>query len=463
LFELVKMIPGAEAGGLSDQDSHHTEVSGVSTDSRNISRGNLFVPLVGERFDGHEFAKDALQSGASALLWQRDHMDAPNNIPLIYVDDTLRALQSLAGSYRDQLGARVIGITGSNGKTTTKDMVASVLSTTYKVHKTIGNLNNHIGVPLTLLQAEEDTEMLVVEMGMSGRGEIALLSQIARPEAAIITNIGEAHLQQLGSREEIARAKLEILSGLKEGGFFVYHGDEPLLEMALKEGASPGNMVRFRFGESGNNDFYPAAMMLDENGTRFFVNNERSPDYYIPLLGKHNVVNALAAIAIGKYMGVGEADIIRGLKDMRATGMRIEMVKGVSGLTILNDAYNASPTSMKAALGLLKQLTGYEKKFAVLGDMLELGGNEKEFHREIGRILNPDDVDYIFTYGALAQCIAEEAVQIFAPDRVVHSDSKETIAEKIAILAGPKDIALVKGSRGMRLEHVVNRLKDIRL
>ncbi|MDU5946628.1 MAG: UDP-N-acetylmuramoyl-tripeptide--D-alanyl-D-alanine ligase, partial [Paenibacillus macerans] len=232
-------------------------VRGAVTDSRQITQDCLFIPLSGERFDGHDFAADCLAAGAAATLWKRSKGTPPG--PAVLVDDCLEALQTLAKSYLIQTGAKVVGITGSNGKTTTKDLVYSLLSTTYKVHKTKGNFNNHIGLPLTVLAMPEDTEIAVLEMGMSGRREIELLSKLAEPETAVITNIGEAHLLQLGSREEIARAKLEILAGMKPGGLFVYNGDEPLIPRVLNEADThkPDRLRTVTFGLGQGNDEYP--------------------------------------------------------------------------------------------------------------------------------------------------------------------------------------------------------------
>jgi UDP-N-acetylmuramoyl-tripeptide--D-alanyl-D-alanine ligase len=285
---------------------------------------------------------------------------------------------------------------------------------------------------------------------------------LAKPEAAIITNIGESHLMQLGTRKGIAEAKLEIISGLKHGGLLVYNGDEPLLEEVLGELHVPqGQMLYFRYGMEPSNDLYPVGMMMDSQGTHFTLNLPNAVTFYIPLLGAHNVGNALAAIAVSKYMGVTEPDIEKGLKTIKVAGMRIESVKGVTGLTILNDAYNASPTSVKAAIRLLEELQGYRRKYIVLGDMLELGENEIEFHREIGRCLQPNFVDYVYTYGKLANYIAEEAIRRFPEGRVVAMDTKEEIVQAIADTVHPgEDIVLVKGSRGMKLEDVVNGLSS---
>ncbi|MFD0692750.1 UDP-N-acetylmuramoyl-tripeptide--D-alanyl-D-alanine ligase [Paenibacillus sp. GCM10027628] len=434
------------------------QITGVSTDTRTIQPGSLFVPLIGEHFDGHAYAAEAYSKGAAAALWQDDRPNPPEGMPIIRVKDTLVALQQLARSYRKQLPVRIVGITGSNGKTTTKDLVAAVLGSTYHVHKTKGNLNNHIGLPLTLLQLEETTQYAVVEMGMSGRGEIELLSELAEPEAAIITMIGEAHMLQLGSREEIARAKAEILSGMPSGGLFVYNGDEPLIEQALSERRLPAELSRIRFGNGTINDIHPTAIRMDAEGAYFTINSRGYPELYIPLLGTHNVINALAAIAIGEAFGVSPQNIAAGLRTLQMTSMRIEKLTAASGLTVLNDAYNASPASMRAAIALTEQLSGFGRKFVVLGDMLELGLQEEQFHREIGAMLSPERVDYVFTFGRLGRLIAEEAAKSFPQAQVRAYYDKEELTAELADLARGDDLVLVKGSRGMRLEHVVHAL-----
>lgn len=440
----------------------HDEVliEGVSTDTRSIKQGSLFIPLAGEKFDGHHYAEEAFAKGAAAILWQKDREFPLAGKPVVYVNDTLQALQQLAAAYRSELNVRVIGITGSNGKTTTKDITASILATTYKVHKTKGNFNNHIGLPLTILEFEEDTEMAVLEMGMSARGEIALLSQLAKPEVAVITNIGEAHLAKLGSRLEIARAKTEILSGLQNGGLFVYNGDEPLIEEVLPDMPQPDEMLRFRFGDSASNDIHSVAVLTDGEGTYFKTNLPNTANYYMPLLGDHNVVNALAAIAVSKYMGVHDSDIAKGLRNLEMTGMRIEMIRARSGATLFNDAYNASPTSMRAALRVLANLKGFERKIAVLGDMLELGSHETEYHREIGAFIQPDECDYLFTYGTLARHIALEAMKRMPRECVRAFLDKDMLIRELTKLVTAGDVVLVKASRGMRLEEVIDALKD---
>jgi UDP-N-acetylmuramoyl-tripeptide--D-alanyl-D-alanine ligase len=454
---VVRAVKGEFIETMKDE----IQIQGVSTDTRTLQSGNLFIPLdIGNRYDGHQFVREAFAKGAAAALWQKGRLDPPAEVPLIYVEDTLIALQELAKAYRQELSVRVIGITGSNGKTTIKDMVASVLTTTYKVHKTKGNLNNHIGLPQTLLQLSEETEMAVIEMGMSDRGEIEFLTKLAQPEVAIISNIGESHLLQLGSRVEITKAKLEILAGLQQNGLFIYNGDEPLIEQCLPEMEHPESMLRFRFGSSDNNDFYPAAILNEQEGSYFQINTEKSPSFYIPVLGQHNVVNALASIAVGKYMGVSDADLVKGLRSLEMTSMRIERVPAANKALILNDAYNASPTSMRAAIRLLEEMKGFNRKFVVLGDMLELGSEEQSYHAGIGRELHPQHIDFIYTYGPLAKYIAEAARERFSGNQVQWFTDKDEMIRQLGVNVSEGDLVLVKGSRGMKLEEVVIALKE---
>ncbi|MBD8069680.1 UDP-N-acetylmuramoyl-tripeptide--D-alanyl-D-alanine ligase [Bacillus sp. PS06] len=450
LLEISNMVDG---NGL-EKAFNQIEVVGVSIDTRTIKQGNLFVPIIGENFNGHKFVENAIKQGAVASFWQKDQPNPPAGIPLIIVEETLSALQKLAKNYLAQLSVKVVGITGSNGKTTTKDMVTSVLSTTYKVQKTEGNLNNHIGLPLTILRLQNDTEIAVLEMGMSGKGEIELLSQIAHPDAAIITNIGESHLLDLGSRDGIADAKLEITTGLSPNGLLIYHGEEPLLETRVQS----MSYKKVTFGQINTCDYYSSSVEQKNEGTYFAVNGKKEPSYYIPVLGKHNVNNALAAIAIADFFEVPSEKIIEGLKTLTLTGMRTELIQGENGVQIINDAYNASPTSMKAAVGLLEDMKGFKQKIVVLGDMLELGENEISFHYEVGKNLQPNNLDYVFTYGSLAQNIALGAREIFPEGKVFSYEDKTALIEQLKQVVGSGDVVLVKGSRGMKLEEVVEAL-----
>ncbi|MGC5773763.1 UDP-N-acetylmuramoyl-tripeptide--D-alanyl-D-alanine ligase [Paenibacillus pabuli] len=448
-------------GTLTDVAAYgDVRVEGVFTDSRKPTQGSLFIPLVGERFDGHEFVQTCVEKGAAGALWQRNHGTAPQGA-VIVVEDTLVALQELASSYLRESDASVVGITGSNGKTTTKDIVDAILSTTFKVHKTQGNFNNHIGLPLTVLSMEPDTEIVILEMGMSGRGEIEELSGIAEPDVAIITNIGESHLLQLGSRLEIARAKAEIAAGMKPGGLLIYNGDEPLIAQVLAEPATkqPEGLQRYTFGLQTDNDDYPTGLMNVQGGVAFTTKQSGDTALTLPLLGTHNVVNCLAALAVARHYGVESEQIAAGLSGLKLTGMRIEILQGVSGLTMLNDAYNASPTSMKAAVDVLESLKGYRNKVAVLGDMLELGPQEQELHRGIGEYITPDKMNMVLAYGPLSSSIAEGARQNMPADAVHAFESKEELTRFLLERLHPRDVVLFKASRGMKLEDVVEALK----
>ena len=440
-------------GTLTNPVFEQTMIEGAATDTRTLEKNQLFIPLKGEHFNGHTFVPQAFEKGVSAVLWDHSEPNPPEERAVILVDDTLEALQTLAKAYLKELGTRVIGVTGSNGKTTTKDMLHAVLSTQYRVHKTAGNFNNHIGLPLTVLAMPEDTEIAVLEMGMSARGEIDFLSRLAEPEAAVITNIGESHMQDLGSREGIAEAKLEIINGLREDGVLFYFGDEPL----LREKAYTCRTTTY--GAGADNDLRLKEIKQAEEGTYFNIDGiERS--FFIPVLGRHNVMNAMAAYAAGIYFGITPENAALGLSRLKVTGMRLELVKTENGISIVNDAYNASPTSMKAAVELIETMKGYRKKMLVLGDMLELGDEEKAFHEECGAAINPAEIDHVFTYGTLGAFIADGARRHFEEGRVSHYLDKKELLHAIQDMAASGDLLLFKASRGMKLEEIVKDLLE---
>ncbi|MCY7782217.1 MULTISPECIES: UDP-N-acetylmuramoyl-tripeptide--D-alanyl-D-alanine ligase [unclassified Bacillus (in: firmicutes)] len=446
----VKNIAEMVKGTLTNPQHEQTVIHGVSTDTRKLEQDQLFIPLKGEHFNGHTFVPQAFEAGVAAVLWDRSEPNPPENQAVILVDDTLSALQKLAKAYLRELGTRVIGVTGSNGKTTTKDMIHAVLGTRYRVHKTGGNFNNHIGLPLTVLAMPEDTEIAVLEMGMSAKGEIDLLSRLANPEVAVITNIGESHMQELGSREGIAEAKLEIINGLKEDGVLIYIGDEPLLQNEY-------SCQTKTYGTGSQNDYQLQDVSQSEAGTHFTIKGMEKT-FFIPILGKHNVMNAMAAVAAGVYFGITPDDVAKGLSGLKVTGMRLELIKTDSGISIINDAYNASPTSMKAAIQLTESLEGYGKKMLVLGDMLELGDLEETFHKECGAVISPEKIDRVFTYGKLGAFIAEGARKHFEKERVSHFTEKKDLLQAVKEHASKGDLILFKASRGMKLEEIVKDL-----
>lgn len=447
-------------------------MAGVMTDSRAVGSGELFVPLVGEVFDGHDYALAAAAAGAKAMLWQRGR-EMPEELvaagmPFLLVKDTLVALQKLSSGYRSELMARVVAVTGSNGKTTTKDMVAALLSTKYRVLKTQGNLNNQIGLPLTLLAMDEDTEVAVLEMGMSGFGEIQLLTGLAQPDVAIVTNVGDAHMEHLGSRSGIAKAKLEIALGLGDGGILFYNGDEPLLEEELASMALPEGVQLRTFGLGGQNVWSASNVELDADGSSFAVMNNGEPsslnELRLPVPGKHNIGNALAAIAAARCFGVPASGIAEGFASLKLTSMRLEPATAFNGARILNDSYNANPTAARAAIDLVAGLEGFARRWVVLGDMLELGAEEAAMHAGIGSYLSPAKAEAVLTYGPLSANTHRAAVEALpkasAEGLIRHFDSKEELAAWLRAALQPEDLVLVKGSRGMKMEQIVYALTE---
>jgi UDP-N-acetylmuramoyl-tripeptide--D-alanyl-D-alanine ligase len=455
ICRLLRDIERMTRGSGLEARFEEREMEGVSIDSRTIQPGNLFVPII-RNLDGHYYVDKAFAKGASAALWQKDHPHPPSDVPIIYVDDCLLALQNLASAYRCELAVKVIGVTGSNGKTTTKDMLNAVLGTTYQVHKTFGNLNSQIGVPLTILDMDESTEIAVIEMGMSERGQIERLSHIAKPDIAIITMIGVSHLSSLGSREAIAEAKLEIISGIPDEGTLVYNGDEPLLTAELKELSALKSITMVSFGEGKTNDYYAASIEgSSSDGTFFTVHDYK---FYIPLIGAHNITNALATIAAAVHVGLDLGTINDGFRALHLTGMRMEKILTPNGVTIINDAWNASPVSMNAAIQTFENLSGYLHKYAVLGDMLELGEDEVDYHKAVGKNINPAKIEYVYTIGALGQHIAAEAEHSFPEGHVQAFLEKKKLLHTLQLRLKPGDAILFKGSRGLQLETVINAL-----
>jgi UDP-N-acetylmuramoyl-tripeptide--D-alanyl-D-alanine ligase len=433
-----------------DEQFLNQSIAGVTIDSRQIDSEMLFIPFKGDNVDGHKFVKQALNDGAGASFYQKgETIDETIGGPIIWVDDTLSALQQLAQAYLRFVNPQVIAVTGSNGKTTTKDMIESVLKPQFKVKKTLGNYNNEIGMPLTILQLDHDTEISILEMGMSGFHEIELLSKIAEPDIAVITNIGESHMQDLGSREGIAQAKFEITLGLKKEGLFIYDGDEPLLKPHVEQ---LKNVKLTSIGLNSDNTYVCEIDDFATEGIAFSINE--SEQYVLPILGTHNMKNAAIAIAVGKRLNLDYETIYHNLKQVRLTGMRMEQHVTDEGLVVINDAYNASPTSMKAAIDTLGNMTG--RKILVLGDVLELGQDSKKMHQEVGNYLANKGIDVLLTYGTEASYINEAGQNLVT--QAVHYNDKSQLINKIKEEVQQDDKILIKGSRGMKLEDVVDAL-----
>ncbi|MCW1927673.1 UDP-N-acetylmuramoyl-tripeptide--D-alanyl-D-alanine ligase [Bhargavaea beijingensis] len=444
--------------GLPHPTGGTAAVTGVSIDTRTLNKGDLFIPFKGDQADGHRFVRQAFDKGAAATLWQKGVPGAPEDVPVLIVEDPEQALQQMARRYRGELDAVIIGITGSNGKTSTKDLVAGTLSPYFRVRKTEGNYNNQLGLPLTILSLPEDTEYAVLEMGMSGFGEISFLSALARPKYAVITNIGEAHMQDLGSREGIAKAKSEITDGLQPDGKLFYDGDEPLLgphvETLPESAAVP-------FGEGETCSLRLLSAEPSEAGSIFRTTGLAEGEFMIPVLGAHQAKNALAAILIGREAGLTDDQIREALKSVELTGMRMQTVEGPNGSLFINDAYNAAPTSVRAALGFVRSSALRNEKWVVLGDMLELGALEVPAHEGLAEELDPADFDGVCLYGPRMAHLFRKLEGKFPADRLVWSgEDLSPITGKLQSRLGHAPLILLKGSRGMALERIIGELAD---
>jgi len=451
LTDIVKAV----SGRLVNEPKDPLTLMGVHMDSRKIEKGSLFVPLIAER-NGHDFIEDAIKNGAKASLWSDSLKDAPADLPLIVVEDTEKAFQDFAHWYLRKVNPKTVGITGSNGKTTTKDMVASVLSTKYSVHKTHENLNNELGVPLNILTMPEKTEILVVELGMSEPGEISVLSHIVEPDIAVITMIGESHLKAFGSRKNLAAEKLDILAGLKEDGLFIHPEDEPL----LTNQAAP-TIVERTFGKNTEADIFADNVVEQTDKTQFTVGDlsdkeEKTTAITLPIPGKHNAQNALIAILVGLEYNVPFSMIKAGLEKLTLTKSRLEWLDGKNGVSLLNDAYNASPTSMKAALAYFENVRVDGEKIVVLGDILELGELSHTYHESIADAIALEKFKAVYLYGtemkALYEKIQDKKVKHF-------SGSKEPLIESIKENTQAGDAVLFKSSNGTDLLAAVDALR----
>jgi len=430
------------------------EVSGVSIDTRKIQPGDLFIPFRGEKVNGHAYVQKAFENGAAASLGQKDEPNPPKDVPLLGVEDPETALQEMARKYRAELKTVFIGITGSNGKTSTKDLVAGALSPYFKVQKTEGNFNNQLGLPLTILSLSEDTEFAVLEMGMSGFGEIEFLTNLAQPKYAVITNIGEAHMQDLGSREGIAKAKFEIVDGLLPDGVLFYDGDEPLL---VPHAATLAESRKKAFGYGDENALRIRSIHSTERGSEFTVSGLLNESFTIPVLGSHQVKNSLAAILIGVEAGLNAEQIRYSLQSVKLTDMRMQVQTANNDAIFINDAYNAAPASMKAALSFLDETEMREEKWAVLGDMLELGELERQYHEELADHLSPDAVKGVCLYGPRMEWLFEQLKGKFEPDCLIWSkEDYEPLIEWLSVRLNSKSVVLLKGSRGMALENILH-------
>ncbi len=457
--------------------------SGCCIDSRGVKAGEIFFALVGERTDGHDYIEGAWQKGASVVIGERERLKhrrevrVPEGKALIRVESGLAAMQTLAQAWRKELGAKVVAITGSNGKTTTKDMVAAVLSEKYRTHKNLENQNNELGLPMTILKATENTEVLILEMGMRGLGQIAFLCDIACPDIGVITNIGTTHMELLGSQEAIARAKWELIEALPETGSAVLNGED---EWSVKQAEHDSHQTFFyglegRFHESDlrGRSLTPFGTLgtcfqaeMGHGDRSLVLLGEKqaasSVTVRLPLPGEHNVLDALAALSVGVLLNVSLEEGCRGLAAMELSRMRLELQPGPGGSTLISDVYNANPTSMKASLQVLKERGG-ESTLAILGEMYELGEASRAGHYEVGQTVADLGISELITVGPLAQEIARGALEKGLSPQRIHSFPEREGAIKKAreLLAGLNQgtWVLIKASRGMKMEEVTRALR----
>lgn len=482
ILEVVEAVRGKvlHYNELSDSALNRMTISSVSTNSREIGGNGLFVPIIGEKVDGHSFIEDAYRNGAVACFTSRDEV-YHEGLVCIRVEDTLRALQDLARCYREQFNIPVIGITGSVGKTSTKEMVSGVLSTRYNVLKTEGNMNSQVGLPLMMFRIEEDHDMAVIEMGISEEGEMDRLVKIAQPTDAILTNIGVSHIGQLKTQENIRKEKLNIINEFTKTSRLFINGDDDLLYELKLDSKNKENSQKFdnidlnlptknklketeiiSFGTKEINDYRAIDIKVIYGQTHFRLtkkDSKETEDIGLNVLGGHNVNNALCALAVAKFYNIPVSIAKKGLEGYKSIPMRGQ-VKDVGGITIIDDTYNASPDSMKSSIQVLASIENVNRKVAVLADVLELGSISHKVHKEVGEFIAGKDIDEVVTIGTEASYIAQG---INSKDKNISTHSFNNNGEAINYLGDfikPGDALLVKGSRGMKTEEIVNFFID---
>jgi UDP-N-acetylmuramoyl-tripeptide--D-alanyl-D-alanine ligase len=456
--DLKTLVTAVQGERLMGEPSR--KFQGVSIDSRTLKPGELFFCIQGDRFDGHEFLNDAADKKAAGVVVS-DRTKLPDSLQesgafAVAVPDTTHALQELAGYHRDQFSVQVIGVTGTNGKSTTKEMIASVIKMRYSTLKTEGNLNNHIGLPLTLLGLKPSHEAAVVEMGMSAAGEIERLAEIAKPGIGVITNISQAHMIQLKTLKDIQAAKGELFQSLSEEGTAIVNADDPLVyELAEKLRAGV-----ITFGINNQADVRATDIRPSEGSGYDFTLNvlDKAISVHLPFLGRFNIYNALAAAAVGHALDISPGLIKTGLGVKHKLSQRGETVH-YGDIEVLNDTYNANPQSMREAMQILKEYTTDGRKFLVIGDMLELGDEEQSSHQQLGNEAARHGFDFLVTVGELAGLAGNAAVESGMTKNQVHCfDNHRTAAEFLRTTTKPGDCLLFKGSRGSHMETVLEGL-----
>ncbi|MDF2950016.1 MAG: UDP-N-acetylmuramoyl-tripeptide--D-alanyl-D-alanine ligase [Sedimentibacter sp.] len=452
----VAEILNADVINSINQDKY---ICGISIDSRKVYESNLFIPIKGMTTNGHSYILDAIRNGAVATLWNKDEPNPPTDIAVLLVDDTVKALQDLALNYRNKLNVKIVGVTGSNGKTSTKDITASILSQRFKTQKTMGNYNTEIGVPFTLLSLDEDCEAAVIEMGMERKGEIDFLTRLVQPDVGIITSVGLVHIDNFPSIEEIAKAKLEIVNGIKDDGLFIYFGDDPLIQNTVKDTEIKGSIRRQTFGFNEDNILYLKSFYENLDGINFKVSDGRFDELHADMLGKHQSLNSMAAILGALELGMTPDEIRLGLLEIEKTGLRNEIIK-INKCTILNDCYKSNPVSINAALDIF-ELFESNKKIVVLGDMLGYREMSHDMHYNVGKDLATHNIDELVTIGQEAKFMAKGAKENTNIKNIKEFDTKEEATEYLKKYLKDDCSILIKGSRFLKLEYIANTLKDL--
>ena len=447
LSEIVTAVRGS-FGYPSD-----IEVTSISTDTRTIEKGAVFVALKGQNFDGHDYAKKAMELGAAAVITER----AIDGAECIIVDSTQAALLDIASYYRDKFNIRLVGITGSVGKTTTKDFVSLVMSKKFKTLKTYKNFNNEIGLPMTLFNLTNEHEAAVIEMGMSNLGEISRLSLTAKPNICVITNIGYSHIENLGSQENILKAKMEILDGADENAPLILSKDDKYLK-TVQVRASRKKIFYSVSDKSA--DVYASDIKTKDDKIEFTINSDGNAyKAVINCLGEHNVKNALAAFCVGRECGISPKDMVKAIGEFAPDGIR-QGVSVINGAKIIADCYNSSPDSAKSALHTLSQIDTKGKKIAVLGDMLELGKLSKELHLSVGEAVCGEKIDMLLCFGEMSKYYIKGAVKKgFDEENAKQFDSKDELSRYLKSVIKENDAVLFKASRGMKFESIIEDLK----
>ena len=451
--EILKVTNGKVING-----DENNELTDFSKDTRQIKEGDTYIGIKGENFDGNLFWKQALESGAKAVIVQgidfkNEDLKQFKERIIIKVDDTLQALYKIAEYKRSLYNIPVVGITGSVGKTSTKDIIASVVSQKYKTLKTQGNNNNNIGLPFTILKLK-DEEAMVLEMGMNHFGEISLLTNIAKPTVAVITNIGTSHIGNLGSRENILKAKLEILEGM-EKQCLIINNDNDMLHNYYNQHKDESIKT---FGIKNESEINATNITLDENSSDFTcICNGEELKIHVPVGGEHFVLNALCACKIGEVLGIDNKKIKAGIENFELTNKRMDIKVIENDVTVINDSYNASFESMQASLKYLANLKN-PRKIAFLGDMLELGDFTEELHKKVGEVVAKEKIDILFCSGKNAKAIYDGAKEAGKDSEIYYYETKEESFEHLKSIIKPKDAIIFKASNGMRFFDLVDKL-----